>query len=198
MCLLRTLSRIQSRRARSRFDVVAGRGRFVHASVASGRYVWRCAIFSPSVSPCVVVCCVGSPAATERHKLPPLITVEHVNLERYLGTWFEVASFPQGFQAGCTATSATYALRADGEIDVRCRKGTINGEESIAHGRARVVDATSNAKLEVSFFGPFWGDYWILSRTRTMSPDVYDGILARLQQQNYDVTRLVKTAQPTE
>jgi apolipoprotein D and lipocalin family protein len=165
---------------------------------------------------CGLTSCVTT---TERHKLPPLITVEHVNLERYLGTWFEVASFPQGFQAGCTATSATYALRADGEIDVRCRKGTINGEESIAHGRARVVDATSNAKLEVSFFGPFWGDYWIvdlddaafsvvgnpsrdalwiLSRTRTMSPDVYDGILARLQQQNYDVTRLVKTAQPTE
>jgi apolipoprotein D and lipocalin family protein len=174
-----------------------------------------------------VLCCglcsglLSCVTTTERLKLPPLVTVEHVNLERYLGTWYEVASFPQGFQAGCTATSATYALRPDGEVDVlnRCRKGTITGNESIAHGRARVVDTSSNAKLEVSFFGPFWGDYWIidlddtayavvgnpsrdalwiLSRTRAMSPDTYSGILARLQQQSYDVTRLVKTAQPAE
>ncbi|MBL8921432.1 MAG: lipocalin family protein [Myxococcaceae bacterium] len=161
-------------------------------------------------------CAVSS---TERLKLPPLKTVERVELTRYLGTWYEIASFPQSFQKGCTATTANYALREDGEIDVtnRCRKGALDGPESVATGRARVVDPKSNARLEVSFFRPFWGPYWvidlepdyafavvghpgrdflwILSRTPTLEPTVYDGILQRLQAQGYETGRLVKTAQ---
>ncbi len=185
-----------------------------------GRYVlrMRSVVVVGLFLSCGLISCVTT---TERLKLPPLATVEHVDLDRYLGTWFEVASFPLWFQAGCTATTATYALRADGEIDVlnRCRKDTVDGDESLAHGRARVVDASTNAKLQVSFFGPFWGDYWIidlddaayavvgnpsrdalwiLSRTRVMSPDVYSAILVRLQQQHYDVTRLITTVQPAE
>jgi apolipoprotein D and lipocalin family protein len=101
----------------------------------------------------VVAGCVTT--TTDRLSLPPLQTVPPVELDRYLGTWFEIASFPQKFQAGCTATTARYSLRADGEIDVgnRCLK---NGLEEEARGRARVVDRATNAKLEVSFFRPFW------------------------------------------
>ena len=158
-------------------------------------------------------------STTERLQLPPLSTVKQVDLQRYLGTWYEIASYPQSFQKGCTATTATYALKENGEIDVlnRCRKGTIDGPEDVANGRARVVDTATNAKLEVSFFGPFWGDYWvidldadytfavvgnpgrdylwILSRTPTMEPAVYDGIIARLLAVGYDPARLVKTPQ---
>ena len=103
-------------------------------------------------------------STTQRLRLPPLQTVAHVDLSRYLGTWYEIANFPQSFQRGCTATTATYTLRADGDIDVlnRCRKGSLDGEEKSALGRARVVDRATNAKLEVSFFRPFWGDYWII------------------------------------
>ena len=103
-------------------------------------------------------------STTERESLPPLATVEHVDLSRYLGTWYEIASYPQRFQAGCTATTATYSLRDDGTIDVlnRCRKGGLDGKLDEAKGRARVVDEATQAKLEVSFFGPFWGDYWII------------------------------------
>jgi apolipoprotein D and lipocalin family protein len=143
-------------------------------------------------------------STTERLGLPPLTTVEKVELSRYLGTWYEIASFPQSFQRGCTGTTATYTLRDDGDIDVfnRCRKGSLDGEEDTAQGRARVVDRQSNAKLEVSFFRPFWGDYWIiqlaedysyavvghpgrdylwvLSRAPTMLPETYQRI-ARLQ-----------------
>lgn len=105
-----------------------------------------------------------APSTTERLRLPPLETVAHVDLARYLGTWYEIASFPHTLQRGCTATTATYSLRSDGDIDVlnRCRKGSIDGEEKTALGRARVVDRSTNAKLEVSFFRPFWGDYWII------------------------------------
>lgn len=159
---------------------------------------------------------------TERESLPPLTTVERVELPRYLGTWYEIASYPQRFQAGCTATIAKYALRDDGMIAVhnQCRKGGLDGELDEAKGRARVVEEVTNAKLEVSFFGPFWGDYWIidldqegysyavvghpgrdylwiLSREPQLEPAVYEGILARLRAKHYDTTRLVKTLQPT-
>jgi apolipoprotein D and lipocalin family protein len=158
---------------------------------------------------------------TERLALPPLQTVPRVDLSRYTGTWYEIASFPQSFQEGCTGTTATYTLRDDGDISVvnRCRKGSLQGEEDSAEGVARVADPTSNAKLEVSFFWPFWGDYWIidlgsdyeyavvghpgrdylwiLSRTPTMDGGTYRGILSRLRAKGYPLDRLRKTLQPT-
>jgi apolipoprotein D and lipocalin family protein len=93
----------------------------------------------------------------------------------------------------------------------------VDGPEKVARGRARVVDRSSNAKLEVSFFRPFWGDYWIidlgqsyeyavvghpgrdylwiLSRTPTMDAGVYESIARRLAAQGYETTRLVRTVQ---
>lgn len=162
----------------------------------------------------------ATPSTTERENLPPLQTVKRVDLERYLGTWFEIASIPQRFQQGCTATTATYSPGDDGAIHVRnrCRKDGFTGRESVAEGTARVVDATTNAKLEVSFFGPFGGDYWIidldegyqwavvgsptrdslwiLSRTPTLDEAVYRGIIERLRGQGYDPLRLQMTPQP--
>jgi len=156
---------------------------------------------------------------TERLHLPALETVPHVDLEHYLGTWYEIASFPQSFQRGCTATTATYTLRHDGQLDVmnRCRLGSLDGKEKAALGRARLVDRATNAKLEVSFFRPFWGPYWIidlapdysyavvghpgrdylwiLSRTSTMSEVTYQTIVARLRAQGYETSRLVRTVQ---
>ncbi|MGZ6126235.1 MAG: lipocalin family protein [Myxococcales bacterium] len=160
-------------------------------------------------------------STTDRLKLPPLRTVKHVDLGRYVGTWYEIASFPQSFQRGCTATTATYTVRPDGDIDVlnRCRKESLDGKEKTAHGRARVVDRSTNAKLEVSFFRPFWGDYWIvdlaedytyavvghpgrdylwvLSRRPTMPDATWQQILERLQDQGYQTSRLVRTLQAT-
>lgn len=164
----------------------------------------------------------GCPASstTERLRLVPLEPVARVELSRYLGTWYEIANFPQSFQKGCTATTANYTLRPDGEIDVlnQCRIGSVNGDLKSARGRARVVDRMSNAKLEVSFFRPFWGDYWIinladdysyavvghpgrdylwiLSRAPTMSAEVYQAILSGLKVQGYETARLVRTEQP--
>jgi apolipoprotein D and lipocalin family protein len=156
---------------------------------------------------------------TERLGLPVLQTVPTVEVNRYLGTWYEISSFPQRFQKGCNATTANYSLRSDGEIEVinRCNKDALNGPEDVAQGRARVVDKTTNARLEVSFFRPFWGDYWIidlgenyeyavvgnpsrdylwiLSRTPTLEAAIYDGILERLTKQGYEPSRLVLTAQ---
>ncbi len=149
----------------------------------------------------------------------PVQTVPYLDLDRYLGDWFEIATIPRGFQKDCTATRATYSLRSDGEIDVvnSCRLRSPDGPEKKIHGRARVVDKQTNAKLKVSFFWPFWSDYqvielgdnyeyavvtgssrdylWILSRTPEMAPAVYDGILQRLRAQGFDIKRLRKTKQ---
>lgn len=153
---------------------------------------------------------------TARLKLPPVETVPQVDLQRYAGTWYEIAAFPQRFQKGCYATTARYSLRDDGEIEVinRCRKGP-EGKVDVARGRARVVEG---GKLEVTFFWPFWGEYWIidldddyqyavvghpsrdylwiLSRTPAMDPDLYEAIVARARDQGFEVSRLVKTVQP--
>lgn len=160
------------------------------------------------------------PTTTERLGLPPLKTVEKVDLNRYLGKWYEIASFPQRFQKGCTGSTANYAKRKDGRIRVvnRCRKGSLQGKKASAKGLARVVDKKTNAKLKVSFFRPFWGDYWIidlddnyqfavvghpsrdylwiLSRTPQMDQSVYKGILKRLKAQGYEIGKLRKTLQP--
>ncbi|MEZ4299809.1 MAG: lipocalin family protein [Polyangiaceae bacterium] len=159
-------------------------------------------------------------STTERLNLPQLATVPSVDVTRYTGTWYEIASFPQRFQKDCTGTTATYKLRDDGEIDVvnRCRKFALDGPEDIAEGRARIVDSSTNAKLEVSFFRPFWGDYWIidlapdysyavvghpgrdylwiLSRSPRMDEKVYSGILDRLEKVGYETKRLNRTVQP--
>jgi len=158
-----------------------------------------------------------STSTTERLGLPPLETVPRVDLARYVGTWYEIAAIPQSFQKGCVATTATYTIREDGDIDVlnRCRKDTLEGPEKSARGRARVVDGATNAKLEVSFFRPFWGDYWIvdlgaeyeyavvghpgrdylwiLARKPTMPDAAYEAILARLKDKSYDTSRLKRT-----
>ncbi len=183
--------------------------------IASARLLKRMVGFVGGLA--VSAGCAAS--STERLRLPPLQTVPHVDLSRYVGTWYEIANFPQSFQRGCTATTATYTLRADGDIDVlnRCRKGSLDGEEKSALGRARVVDRATNAKLEVSFFRPFWGDYWIvdladdytyavighpgrdylwiLARRPILAEATYQNLVTRLEAQGYETSRLVRTQQ---
>jgi len=90
----------------------------------------------------------------------PLATVEKVNIDKYLGTWYEIARYEHFFERGCSDISATYSLREDGEIDV-LNSCTKDGKLSQAKGVAYATDDT-NAKLKVSFFRPFYGNYWVL------------------------------------
>ena len=90
-----------------------------------------------------------------------LEVVPKVEIERYLGKWYEIAHLPARFQEGCDYTTATYSLLKDGSILVlnECIK---NGKYKKAKGKAKVVDKTTGAKLKVTFFWPFYGDYWII------------------------------------
>lgn len=168
----------------------------------------------------VLICPVGCTSIPPQPE-PPLSVVPHVDLRRYTGTWYEIASFPNRFQKGCVATKATYGLREDGKISVlnECRRKSLDGKLSTVSGKAKIADTTTNAKLKVTFFWPFYGDYWIidlgtdyeyavvghpdrtylwiLSRTPTMDEALYRQILDRLTKEKaYDVNKLVKTVQP--
>jgi apolipoprotein D and lipocalin family protein len=149
--------------------------------------------------------------------------VADIDLERYTGKWYEIASFPQHFQRGCVASSATYSLREDGRIDVlnECRDESFDGRLRQAEGVAWVVDPSeSMAKLKVQFFWPFSGDYWIialdpdyqysvighpsreylwiLSRTPTMELEQYERVLEQIESQGYTLDRLNRTPQLPE
>lgn len=141
-----------------------------------------------------------------------------VEISRYLGRWYEVARYEQGFQKDCEGVSAAYALRADGKISVlnRCRKP--DGTVKEANGRAKIVDPATNAKLKVSFFGPFYGDYWvldhaddyswsivgepsgrylwILSRDAAPGQERLGALIARARAIGYDTSMLRITQQP--
>ncbi|CAN5208209.1 lipocalin family protein [soil metagenome] len=93
----------------------------------------------------------------------PLPTVAAVDMARYAGGWYEIALLPSWFQRACVAdTKARYRADGDGGIEVinRCRKA--NGSIETAKGHATLVEGSGNAKLRVSFFWPFKGDYWVL------------------------------------
>ncbi|MEJ2054082.1 MAG: lipocalin family protein [Calditrichaceae bacterium] len=150
-------------------------------------------------------------------------TVEYVDLNRYAGLWYEIAKIPNRFQKQCARnTTAAYALNDDGTIQVinQCTKN--DGSVDRAEGKARIVDTTSNAKLEVSFvsifgFHLFWGDYWvigldenyryavvgtptrkygwILCREKQMPEDLFKEAKAILTGQGYNPDDFVMTVQ---
>jgi apolipoprotein D and lipocalin family protein len=148
-----------------------------------------------------------------------LQTVPKVDLNKYAGKWFEIASFPQSFQKGCHCTTAEYTLSDKGYVIVenRCNKGSVNGKQSYIKGKAFIEEGSNNSKLKVQFFWPFRAKYWIidladdysyavvshpnmkylwiLSRTSKLNDTVYQQIIARLKQNGFDLSKLQVTVQ---
>ena len=147
----------------------------------------------------------------------PLEVVPKVDLEKYLGKWYEIARLPAKFQEDCSETTATYALSKDGNVSVlnECKR---NGKIKRAKGTAKVVDKETGAKLKVTFFWPFYGDYWImklgdnyeyavvgtpdhkylwiLSRTSQMDQTLYSQLTEFAKSAGFKVENLIRTAQP--
>ena len=167
---------------------------------------------------------LGLLAATASRAEPiPPTTVATVDLQRYVGRWYEIAKIPNRFQKHCArGTTAEYTLRADGTIEVLNRCVREDGRPDEAKGIAKVADRHSNSKLKVSFFRflgvqLFWGDYWILglgadyeyaivgspdrkygwilSRTPRMTSDALDAAFATLGAQGYNTARFEMTTQ---
>lgn len=151
--------------------------------------------------------------------------VPKVDIARYVGTWYEIARFPNRFQDDCVGNvTAQYKQRADGNIDVINRCLEADGKTAEAVGLGRIADAATNAKLKVRFapawldWIPFvWADYWIidladdysvaavggpsrdylwiLSREPSISDTTYEALVNRLTAQGFDTSRLVRTVQ---
>jgi len=148
------------------------------------------------------------------NQLAPLQAVSHVDLHRYVGLWYEIGRYPNSFQKGCQGSTAMYTIRPDGKIGVvnSCRN-LQDGSLREAKGRAWVVDKNSNARLKVSFFWPFRGDYWIidlgreyeyavvgtpnrrylwiLSRTPEIRPDILEKIVQNIEKQGFVRSNLI-------
>jgi apolipoprotein D and lipocalin family protein len=148
----------------------------------------------------------------------PLQQVSDVNLERYMGVWYEIASYPNRFQKGCSCTQATYSLTPSGEVRVEniCTK---KGKVVRTKGNAKVVANTGNAQLKVSFFWPFYGDYhiimldseyqwavvghpsrkylWVLSREKSLPVSVWETVARQLPTNGYSEEKLMWTDHKT-
>jgi apolipoprotein D and lipocalin family protein len=147
-----------------------------------------------------------------------LATVPAVDLKRYVGVWYEIARLPNRFEKNCAANiTATYTQRSDGKIEVinQCQKN--NNVMNRSKGTAKVVANSGNAKLKVTFFWPFAGDYWvldlgqnyeyavvgepsrkylwILSRTPQMDDGLYQQLLSRMTAQGFDTKSMIKPVQ---
>jgi apolipoprotein D and lipocalin family protein len=163
----------------------------------------------------LVVFAAAAYAAPSEADLP---TVPHVDLQRYLGRWYEIARYPNRFEKQCDRdVTATYSLRPDGRINVLNACVKADGTPYEATGWAKVADTATNAKLRVTFFWPFFGNYWvlelgqnyeyavigepgrgylwILSRTPQMSPEQYASITSRLAARGYDANRVLRVKQ---
>lgn len=147
-------------------------------------------------------------------------TVKELDIDSYLGTWYEIARFPHSFEKGLVGVTATYSFRKDGKIRVLNKgyKGSLDGKLSVAEGKAKIPDPNDPSRLKVSFFLFFYGDYyvmeldpdyqwamigssspnffWILSRTSQMDPGVYQMLLDNAKKRGYDLDQLIEVEQP--
>jgi lipocalin len=146
--------------------------------------------------------------------------IQELDINNYLGTWYEIARFPNKFEKDLVGVTATYSLNDDGKIKV-INKGyqkTLNGTPSEAIGKAKIPDPNQPGKLKVSFFWIFYADYfileldnnylyaligsssskylWILCRTPQMESSVYEMLLEKAKKRGYDLTKLERVPQP--
>ncbi len=148
----------------------------------------------------------------------PLETVSSVDLNRYMGDWYEIARTYNRFEAHCVGdVKVHYELLPDGRMGLTNKCSERHGKTDAAHGYAKIVDPVSHAKLRVTFFWPFFADYWIIdldkdyryavvgepdrnylwviSRTPELEQQTYEAILKWIAEHGYDVSRIQKTPQ---
>jgi len=146
-------------------------------------------------------------------------TVDKVDLERYMGKWYEIARFPHSFEKGLVGVSATYSLKKNGKVEVINQgfKGSLTGKMKRAKGFAKVPDPNVPGRLMVYFFWPFGGEYlildldenyqyvlvgsssknylWILSRLTKMDDTTYNILINKAESLGFDTSKLEKVLQ---
>ena len=156
---------------------------------------------------------------------PPVNTIATLDVPRYMGTWYEIAKFPNRFQAKCVAnTRARYLAQTDGSVQVLNSCITADGSTIDALGLAKQIGTATSPKLQVRFAPVWlswlpmvWGDYWVidldadyqlaavsdskreylwvLSRTPQVNDKAYGALMERLKSQHFEVEKLERTTQ---
>jgi apolipoprotein D and lipocalin family protein len=168
---------------------------------------------------------VAAQSAATPAALPAVTTIAALDVPRYMGTWYEIAKFPNRFQAKCVAnTRAQYLAQTDGSLQVLNSCATADGSTIDALGKAIQVGPAISPKLQVRFAPAWlswlpmvWGDYWVidldadyqlaavsdskreylwvLSRTPQVDPKAYAALINRLKAQYFEVHKLERTVQ---
>lgn len=151
-----------------------------------------------------------------RSKTDPLVPVPSLDLERYAGRWYEIARLPNSFEdPACLTVTADYTLRPDKTVEV-VNTCVLADDVDRSVGVARRPDPAAPSKLEVSFFRPFYGKYWVigldpeyrwalvaepkgqylwlLSRTPKLEPAVESEVMGRIEAAGYPLAALIKPA----
>jgi len=164
---------------------------------------------------------VFQPSSMAMEQKPPLRTVAHVDLGRFMGDWYVIAIIPWFFEKNNVGTMDIYRMLPDGRIEVtyRYHRKSLDAPPKELKGTARVVNTSTNAEWKVRLIWPFEApfliidlaeDYrftvighpsrdlvWIMSRNPHLNATDFEGILERLKGQGYDVERIKKVPQPS-
>lgn len=151
-----------------------------------------------------------------KSSVPPLSTVDSLDLEKYAGVWYDYAHLPASFLNGCTDITAEYKTENDSYVSVynRCIKSK-SGKSSDIKGKAFIVSGSNNAKLKVQFFWPFRANYWILAidkdyqyalvggpsrkylwiltRGPKLEPDIYNELIETARVKGFQVENMIRT-----
>ena len=157
--------------------------------------------------PFIVTACTGKPDG--------IVAVKEFELDRYLGTWYEIARLDHSFERGLNNITAEYSLRDDGGVKVINRGFSREDNDwQQAEGKAYFVNQTDNGHLKVSFFGPFYGSYivfeldkkdyqyafvsgpdtsylWLLAREPQVEKNVTELFVKRAQESGFDTSKLI-------
>ncbi len=141
-------------------------------------------------------------------------TIKEFDLDKYLGTWYELARYPHSFEKNLQGVTANYSIRDDGKVKVLNQgyEGSLDGKKSVAVGKAKLAESGMSGHLKVSFFWIFYGDYfimemspdyqwalvgsksdkflWILSRTPKMEAKQFESIKQMAVDRGYDLSKL--------
>lgn len=147
-------------------------------------------------------------------------TVKKLEIDRFLGTWYEIARFDHSFEKNLVGVTATYSMQEDGKIKVLNQgyKNSLDGKLSQAVGKAKIPNPNDPGKLKVAFFWFFYADYfvmeldeenyewavigssspkylWILSRKPQMDPALYQDLINRIEKRGYQLQNLILVKQ---
>ena len=165
----------------------------------------------------LVILLASGCSSVPKKSSPELQVVPYVDIERYLGKWYEIALYPNWFEKGCFRSTAFYEKLENGQFKVtnQCRMHGTDGKLNEAIGNAEIAEKKTNAKLKVQFFWPFKGDYWIihldkdyqyaivsepdrqylwiLSRSPNMDTQILETLKKKILSKGFDLTYLKQT-----